>query len=254
MGRNPGRQTTHEDHARGASMIELLSMVFLTSIVGSLHCLSMCGPLSLFYGDPSSRSSELKGHLIYNGGRMLSYVFAGTLAGTLGAALELGHVLPGIEKLAALITGSLIIAWGGVQLFEAIGLKERATIPTTSTWFRHIARALPALNRSPRYIRALGLGISSTLLPCGWLFGFLATAAGTGHPQTGGVVMLVFWLGTLPAMLSAGHLLRSAAKILSPRLGFVMPILFIFLGFTTLYHRTQIHIHDKVCHSEVSRP
>jgi sulfite exporter TauE/SafE len=53
-------------------------------------------------------------------------------------------------------------------------------------------------------VRAGALGLLTTLLPCGWLYAFVVTAAGTGHPARGALVMTAFWLGTLPVMIGVG--------------------------------------------------
>jgi hypothetical protein len=48
------------------------------------------------------------------------------------------------------------------------------------------------------------LGLSTTLVPCGWLYAFVATAAASGSFVSGVSVMAAFWLGTVPALLVAG--------------------------------------------------
>jgi sulfite exporter TauE/SafE len=58
-------------------------------------------------------------------------------------------------------------------------------------------------NRSPA-TRGLATGLLTTLLPCGWLYVFVATAGGTGHVVDAMAVMFFFWLGTLPMMVTLG--------------------------------------------------
>jgi len=52
--------------------------------------------------------------------------------------------------------------------------------------------------------RALLTGLGTTLLPCGWLYVFVATAGGTGSVRDGVLVMAIFWLGTVPALVAIG--------------------------------------------------
>jgi sulfite exporter TauE/SafE len=52
--------------------------------------------------------------------------------------------------------------------------------------------------------RALVTGLATTLLPCGWLYVFVATAGGTGKVSDGIMVMTIFWLGTVPALVAVG--------------------------------------------------
>lgn len=66
--------------------------------------------------------------------------------------------------------------------------------------------ALRRLMDRPPVVRAAATGLFTTLLPCGWLYAFVVTAAGTGSgtPLHGAALMAVFWLGTLPMMLTVG--------------------------------------------------
>jgi sulfite exporter TauE/SafE len=64
--------------------------------------------------------------------------------------------------------------------------------------------ALRRTRSLPAWARSGALGLLSALLPCGWLWAFVATAAGTGRPASGAAVMAVFWLGTLPVLVSLG--------------------------------------------------
>jgi hypothetical protein len=59
-----------------------------------------------------------------------------------------------------------------------------------------------AISRYPCVRHSPGLG--TTLLPCGWLYVFVASAGGTGSVRDGMLLMAVFWLGTVPAMLAVG--------------------------------------------------
>jgi uncharacterized protein len=52
--------------------------------------------------------------------------------------------------------------------------------------------------------RAALLGLSTTLVPCGWLYTFVAAAAASGDVASGFGIMAAFWLGTVPALVVAG--------------------------------------------------
>lgn len=59
------------------------------------------------------------------------------------------------------------------------------------------AAALP-----PPATRAFVTGLTTSLLPCGWLYVFVAAAGGTGRVRDGALLMIVFWAGTVPALLA----------------------------------------------------
>src|SRR5690606_18807129 len=52
--------------------------------------------------------------------------------------------------------------------------------------------------------RAALLGVSTGLLPCGWLYAFALSAAATGSARDGALVMAAFWLGSVPALVGVG--------------------------------------------------
>ena len=80
--------------------------------------------------------------------------------------------------------------------------------PETVTVPDALGRVLAAFSRLPAVPRAFLLGLSTTLVPCGWLYAFVATAAGTGGVVPALGVMLAFWTGTLPALVVGAFGLR----------------------------------------------
>ena len=56
----------------------------------------------------------------------------------------------------------------------------------------------------PPVVRATVVGLLSGVLPCGWLWAFVVTAAGTGSALGGVMVMAAFWAGTVPVLLALG--------------------------------------------------
>lgn len=218
-------------------MTELLPTVFVASLVGSLHCLGMCGGFVGFYAGAAQGRAWMS-HGAYNGGRLLTYVGLGALAGGFGATFEAMPGLGGIERAAGLVAGVLILAWGSLLFLQALGAGW-ASLPGGEFLGRQIARALSQLSSEPPLIRALLLGLSSTILPCGWLYGFATVAAGTGGPGEGASVMFVFWLGTVPAMVFAGHGLSTLARHVGGRLRVLMPLLLMVMGLLTLLSRAR---------------
>jgi uncharacterized protein len=195
----------------------LVLAVLVASLLGSLHCAGMCGGFVAFYaGDVRGRDART-GHACYNSGRLLSYATLGALAGALGAALDLGGAVIGVQRVAAVVAGALIALWGTGMLLAALGRSVPRLDPPTllaTVVRRGIARFT---GRRPA-ARAFVIGLLTGCLPCGWLYGFVATAAGTGSVASGAAVMVVFWLGTLPAMVSLGLGLRALAGPLGRRL------------------------------------
>jgi sulfite exporter TauE/SafE len=92
------------------------------------------------------------------------------------------------------------------------------------------SRGIGAVATAPPPLRALVVGLATGLLPCGWLYVFLATAAGTGSALGGAALMAVFWVGTLPAMLGLGLGLQALAGPLRRHVPVVCAIAMIVVG------------------------
>ena len=219
--------------------VELFLTVVTASLLGSLHCVGMCGGFVAFYSTADGKEARWTGHLAYNLGRLLAYVALGATAGALGAALNLAGEASGLGRVAAVVCGTIIIGWGLLLLFQAAGMPwARVAAPV---WLnRTLGRVLVRLRQWPTAARAGALGVSSALLPCGWLYGFAVTAAGTGSAETGALVMAAFWMGTVPAMLGTGLGAQRLAGLLGPRLGLLMPLTLVLVGALTVAQRSFI--------------
>lgn len=213
-------------------MIALVATVFAASLAGSPHCVAMCGGFLCFACGQDATRSRLSAQLGYHGGRLASYVVLGAIAGAIGGRVERF----GFTGAAAVLAGSLMVAWGLAQLATALGAK----VPQLGSP-APVRRALAAVVRTagawPPAARALAVGAVSALLPCGWLWAFAATAAGTGAAWKGAVVMAVFWAGTVPALAGAGVLMQQALGPLQRRLPIVTASAIVVIGLLTVAGR-----------------
>ena len=188
---------------------ELLVPVVAASLLGSVHCAGMCGGFVAIVGDGLSGRTRVLSQLAYNGGRLISYATLGALGGALGHAIDLAGNAAGVGRVAALVSGSLMILWGLGALLETQGVRVfrgGRALPDGLTRFLASFRAKPPLSR------AVLLGLSTTILPCGWLYAFAVTAAGTGNALSGALLMTAFWAGNLPILLGLGVALSAAVR------------------------------------------
>jgi sulfite exporter TauE/SafE len=221
--------------------MELLIAVVIASFVGSLHCVGMCGPLVAFAvsdphgGKPASRAWL---HVAYHGGRLLTYALVGAVCGLLGAAVDHGGARLGCHRAAALLAGGMMIAVGIAAVLRAVGVRL-PHVPLPGLIQRVVLtgqRVAFALRPLPR---ALCIGLLTAFLPCGWLYIFASYAAGTGSPLWGGLFMIAFWLGSVPALLLAGVAVQTLARLLGRRLPLVTALTVVVLGVVTLVLRMQ---------------
>lgn len=190
----------------------LLGLVFLSGLVGSGHCLGMCGPLVMGISGNSTRwQVALARQAVYTMGRIFTYAVLGACAGYGGQWLlrALPH-LPQVAALVAVAAGLLLVQQG----LAAAGLWR---VPwRASPQVACLAGSFfGPLLRQEGVSGALLAGLFTGFLPCGLLYGMLALAASTHDPLAGGAVMGVFALGGAPALALAGmsgHLVSLAMR------------------------------------------
>ncbi len=211
----------------------LLAGIAATSVLGSVHCVAMCGPLVGLHG--GARTVRLAA--IHSLGRLITYATIGALAGAVGSALDLAGRFASVQRAATIVAGIAIITWGLVALLgtraRARAPREPAAEPRSSAF----ATGLVQIRTRRPAKRALLVGVLTGLLPCGWLWAFAITAAGTGHPVTGALVMTAFWLGTVPAMVGMLALAGPIVSRLRARMPLLTAAVLIFMGIATLASR-----------------
>jgi sulfite exporter TauE/SafE len=182
--------------------------VLAASLLGSLHCAGMCGGFVAFYaGAHGRRDGAAIGHVAYNLGRLVAYAALGAVAGALGASLDMGGAWLGVQRLAAVVAGAFIALWGTVALLESLG-RDVPRLGPPPWLYGLVSRGARLITGWRPATRALAIGLLTGCLPCGWLYAFVVTAAGTGSAADGAGLMAVFWIGTLPVMVSLGVGLR----------------------------------------------
>ncbi len=195
-------------------MLTLLITVFVTSLLGSLHCAGMCGPFVLFC--TATENQKLSQHamtqLAYHSGRLISYAILGIIAGFIGSALDEAGSLLGIQRVAMIAAGVLMLLFGIIALLRIWGMRiPKMNIPEPIHKFFLRGQSF-AKSRHP-VTRAWLIGLLSILLPCGWLYLYVFAAAGTGSGIYGGLTLIAFWLGTVPTLAAVGF---GAQTILAP--------------------------------------
>ncbi len=206
----------------------LLSLlpIFIVGLVGSVHCVGMCGGIvGALSSAPGAGSRSGSGAssapqrvipiapalrqqaglvLAYNTGRISSYMVAGALAGGLvGGALAL-------TQIAALQTGAywlanLMLAALGLYLMDLWHGLTRLEAAGQFLWRRLQPLFKPFLPMD-HPLKAFALGGLWGWLPCGMVYSVLLTALLSGSALGGALVMLAFGLGTLPMLISLGLL------------------------------------------------
>ncbi len=221
--------------------VELVLPVLGMSVVGSLHCAGMCGPIVAFYagGDEAKWRQRWQAHVAYHGGRGVGYAGLGAVAGAIGAAADLAGTAAGLGRVAVVVAGAVMVMWGIALLFAAGGWQvPHVGLPARLQ--ERIVMIMRRLRDRPPTARALLIGLATALMPCGWLYGFAVMAAGTGSVATGALVMTAFWIGTVPVLLGIGVGVQAVVGRLRRHVPVLAAMVLILIGLYAVLGRLNI--------------
>lgn len=178
-------------------------------LLGSLHCVGMCGPLLLALpGTAAARATLFKQRSVYHIGRSLTYASLGALLGTAGGIGQLA----GWQGPLSIATGIFVL----LMLLVPKLLAGRLGSWSVSKWFVSIfGRLWGRIVQSQRLPDQFLLGALNGLLPCGLTAVALAASFTTGSPLDGAAYMLLFGLGTTPILLGLslfGHAVSTPVR------------------------------------------
>ena len=175
-------------------MVQLFVVAFMIGIVGSFHCVGMCGPLALAL--PLSNNSffaKFSGAFIYNAGRIVTYSVFGLVFGLIGQTAALF----GFQQWLSIGTGALIL------LFIIIPKKykiQHSTSKFSNSFFAKLRLELGRLFTQKNHSSLFVIGLLNGLLPCGLIYMAIAGAVVSADPFKSAFFMASFGLGTLPVM------------------------------------------------------
>ena len=192
----------------------LIYMAFVTGLLGTGHCIGMCGGLvSALSLSEAGRQGGWFFHLLYNLGRISTYTFIGAVVGWLGSALAYTDRFKMVTR--SLLIGSdifvILVGLGTAGLFTWLNV-SKLDFPGP---MKAMTLAVAGLRRLPPAISALPLGLLFGFIPCGYLYAVAITAAQSASVATGALMLFAFGLGTAPALLlfgGAAHWLSGRAR------------------------------------------
>jgi sulfite exporter TauE/SafE len=209
---------------------EILAALFV-GLVGSLHCIGMCGPIAIALPVPDSNNiSFFAGRILYNLGRVVTYSFLGAVLGLLGGRIALA----GAQQVVSIVLGVVIII--------AVLLPQKyknyfAQHPAIQKLAQPLKSNIGLLFSKGTFSAMFLIGILNGFLPCGLVYVALAGAIASGDAISGAAVMILFGLGTVPAMFAASVFgkfinigIRTKIRKAVPVLAIILGVIFILRG------------------------
>ncbi len=203
-------------------MIELWTALSI-GLLGSLHCVGMCGPIALAL--PLNRKNAFTvfvGSAMYQLGRLSTYSMLGILFGSIGQ----GIYFAGFQNKLSIAVGVIMILSVLWPLLKFPQLHFQAFNLWLGRLKSKIGKQFSRTSNQSLFI----IGLLNGLLPCGLVYMGIAGASAMAHPLKGGVFMLFFGLGTIPLLLAIsvyGNQLQQ--RVISPFRKY-LPIFIILIG------------------------
>ncbi len=184
----------------------LLSMLLL-GLLGTGHCLGMCGPLVLAL--PFSTRGFLV-HLVYHAGRVVTYVVVGAVVAGIGAGLRYATA-DTEDPMAVLARVQVVISMISVLLLLFFGLTRLGIVKEPSILALASPGRVPGFEglkqraaEKGRVAPVFALGLLLGLLPCGLSYAAFARVLAAPTPFEGAALVAAFGLGTIPGLLVLG--------------------------------------------------
>lgn len=209
--------------------MEFLISGLALGLMGSFHCIGMCGPIALSLPlQGKSIFQKLFGAVFYNMGRTITYGIMGAFFGVIGQ----GFHMVGFQRWISIAMGLfMIIAIIAPYIFKGIKLSSSDAI--TGKLRKSIQHFFKQRSLNGLFF----IGLLNGLLPCGLVYMAIAGAIGTANAYYGIIFMILFGLGTLPMMFAISILgnivsfsIRNKINKLIPYVVVIVGVIFILRG------------------------
>lgn len=207
----------------------MLFEAFLIGFVGSLHCVTMCGPLAVAVNKIGRNTHSTIA--LYNVGRVITYASLGLLAGLLGSVINISHY----QNVLSLAVGSFI-------LISAIGLffHKKINITPVTLLVMRLKSSISYFLKKKGYSAYLTMGILNGFLPCGLVYMAVAASLLQTSIVQSVEFMIFFGLGTFPSMVFSMNIFRAInSKISFNRL---VPIFLSIVGILLIIRGLELGI------------
>ncbi|MBQ4819649.1 sulfite exporter TauE/SafE family protein [Aquimarina sp. MMG016] len=202
----------------------MLSSALILGLLGSFHCIGMCGPIAFML--PVDRSNTIKKFLqifLYHFGRLLAYSIIGLFFGFIGKSLNIF----GMQQWLSISIGILMIIL--VLIPSKLLMKYNVSKPV----YRIISKLKNALGRELKKKTPdtfLTIGFLNGFLPCGLVYMAVFGTIAMGTLFQGSLYMLLFGLGTIPLMtvtVYLGNILKGKVR---QRIQKAIPVFVVIIG------------------------
>lgn len=209
----------------------LTGLVF--GLLGSLHCVGMCGPLLLAL--PLKENQKLTGQVLYHGGRILCYSLMGVLLSLFGVSLR----YTGLHEFFSLSIGIMMI----IGLFIFLFGKSLINNSFGKSWLlTKIKNFWRSFFETKSIIYLPMIGFLNGMLPCGFVYIALGFSLMFNSSIDTSLYMVSFGLGTVPALIGIGYFSQILSTPLRQKVQIVVPFATAIVGILLILRGLSLDI------------
>ena len=200
----------------------ILYSALLLGLMGSFHCVGMCGPIALSL--PSRGDSILQkiiGGILWTLGRIFTYSVMGGFFGLIG----IGFKMVGFQQIISVAAGVMMLLY-----VLTPSLFKHFSNPVTLNFFRPVRLGMQKLFQGKSSGALFLIGILNGLLPCGMVYMAIAGAIGTSDWLMSVLYMALFGLGTLPMLLVVSLLGNFIGQSFREKINKIVPVTIVLIG------------------------
>lgn len=187
----------------------LLALFFAGLVGGFTHCAGMCGffvssqVIHRFDAQPLHKTTAMTrvigaALLPYHLGRMTTYVVLAVISALLAKQIIGSPLQQGLSAVLLSLAGVVFVA-------SSIPAMRRLNIKGISRFGQWLGTIAKPFFMKPTGLHGYRLGVLLGFLPCGLVFAALMIVSTTGNIFTAALAMIVFTLGTIPALFLVGY-------------------------------------------------
>lgn len=217
-------------------LLPVLIAGFTLGAAGSLHCVGMCGPLSLAL--PTHQMSGFRKFIslfLYQTGRIITYALLGLIFGIAGRRLYLS----GFQQWFSIGLGIVVLTLALLYFLQ----KHSLHFSFVNRLYQPVQRLIGSLLRTANGpIGFLTLGMANGLLPCGMVYIAVATTLSFTTLPESVLFMSAFGAGTLPAMMGVAYAGRALSSVWRAHLRSAVPVFISLMGIVLILRGMNLGI------------
>ncbi len=233
----------HGMHEMAAATGFDYTLAFIAGVLGSGHCLGMCGALVSGYFMNVGENKSYFPYFAYQLSRVFVYICIGLLAASLGVVLVSGGMFGKVQSILQMIIGTIVIILA-LGIMGLIPFQGSIKLLPMNLLRKGYAKAR---TKGP-VVGAMIAGFLNGLMPCPLTFAMYVEATSATSVMEGGALLAAFGAGTLPTMVFISFAFAKMGAGFRGLMLKMAAVIMIFMGLNTFYKGMTFYVEEEFKH------